>query len=384
LSGGRLSWSDRLLELRERVLSSPRFLRWAERSPLTRWLARRRARQLFDLCAGFVYTQVLLACVRLRVFETLAEGSLTARELGARLSLPEDAAERLVGAAASLRLLERRGGGRYGLGALGTAVLGKPAVGAMVEHHALLYADLAEPVALLRGEARATRLARYWPYADVDAPSDLAEREVADYSALMSSSQALIADQVLDAFPLEGHRCLLDVGGGEGAFLTAAAARHPDMRLVLFDLPKVAERASARFEEQGLAARATAIGGDFLHDALPEGADVISLIRVVHDFPDDRAASLLRAARRALPDDGVLLLAEPMSGTPGAEPIMDAYFAFYLLAMGGGRTRTAQELGNLLKDAGFGEVRRVPTGIPLQTGVLVARPAPAKGERASI
>ena len=50
--------------------------------------------------------------------------------------------------------------------------------------------------------------------------------------------------------------------------------------------------------------------------------------------------TLLRAIRRALPADGTLLIAEPISGVRGAEPIGDAYFAFYLLAMGSGRPRT--------------------------------------------
>ena len=40
------------------------------------------------------------------------------------------------------------------LGPLGAAMVGNPGVAAMVEHHALLYADLADPVALLRGAAR--------------------------------------------------------------------------------------------------------------------------------------------------------------------------------------------------------------------------------------
>ena len=42
-----------------------------------------------------------------------------------------------------------------------------------------------------------------------------------------------------------------------------------------------------------------------------------------------------------------------MSGTPGAEPITEAYFGFYLLAMGTGRPRTAEELAALLRQAGF-------------------------------
>ncbi|MDJ0852889.1 MAG: methyltransferase [Myxococcota bacterium] len=368
------SAKDRLLEWRSRVLSSPRFLRWAERSPLIRWLARRRARQLFDLCAGFVYSQVLLACVRLRLFELLAEGPRTAAEIAERAALSPEAAERLLKAATSLRLFERRGGGRFGLGALGVAVIGKPAIAAMVEHHALLYADLGDPVALLRGEPRQGALASYWPYAAERAPKELEQDQVAAYSELMSASQSLIADQVLDAVPLEGHRCLLDVAGGEGAFLEAAGSRFPGLRLLLFDLPTVAGRARIRFEKAGLSGRATAVGGDLFSDPLPEGADVVSLIRVVHDFDDGRALELLRAVRRAIRDDGVLLLAEPMSGTAGAEPIADAYFAFYLLAMGSGRPRTPDELADLLRAGGFPNIQQVPTRLPLQTRLIVARP----------
>ena len=67
-------WRERWLNLRNKLIADPRFQRWAAASPLTRFVARRRTRQLFDLCAGFVYSQILLACVRLRLFETLAEG----------------------------------------------------------------------------------------------------------------------------------------------------------------------------------------------------------------------------------------------------------------------------------------------------------------------
>ena len=74
--GGAASrWLDRFRALRDGLAAKPGFRRWATRFPLTRPFARRRARALFDLCAGFVYTQVLLACVRLRVFAILARSA---------------------------------------------------------------------------------------------------------------------------------------------------------------------------------------------------------------------------------------------------------------------------------------------------------------------
>jgi demethylspheroidene O-methyltransferase len=371
---------DRLSAWRDRLLSNTAFQRWAASFPLTRPIARRRARALFDLCAGFVYSQVLLACVRLRLFEILADGPQTADVLAARLAMPADAARRLLAAAVSLRLLERRGNDRFGLGDLGAALAGNPGIAAMVEHHAMLYADLLDPVALLQGQGATTELSKYWAYAKDNRPAALPGERIDAYSTLMTASQPLIAGEVFAAYPLHRHRCLLDVGGGEGAFLMAAAAHAPHLRLMLFDLPPVAERARARIAAAGLAQRATTFGGDFWMDALPTGADLVSLIRVLHDHNDDAAIGLLRAARRALPENGTLLLAEPLAGTPGAETVGDAYFGFYLLAMGRGRARTPNELTGMLHAAGFDSVRLIPTNMPLQTSVVVARAGTASRE----
>jgi demethylspheroidene O-methyltransferase len=370
-----VSWSDRYLALRDRWLSNPRFQRWAAAFPLTRPTARNRARALFDVCAGFVYSQILFACVRLKLFDLLAVGPDTAVNIAAKLQLPLDSTERLLDAAVSLRLLDRRAGDRFGLGALGAALVGNPGVGAMVEHHSLLYADLHDPVGLLRGERGPTELAKYWAYAKSESPAALGGREIADYTTLMSNSQPLVAGEILDAYPLHRHACLLDVGGGEGTFLIEASKRSTDLKLMLFDLPPVAERAAQRFATLGLNGRAKTHGGDFLKDALPQGADVISLVRVVHDHDDAAAAALLRAAHRALPRDGVLLLAEPMMGTPGAEPVGDAYFGFYLLAMGRGRPRTPGDLQKMLLSAGFANAQMLRTHQPLQSRLIIARKA---------
>jgi demethylspheroidene O-methyltransferase len=124
-------------------------------------------------------------------------------------------------------------------------------------------------------------------------------------------------------------------------------------------------------------------GGSFFSDALPTGADVISLVRVIFDHDDARALMILKAVRRALPPDGTLLLTEPMAGTRGAEAMGDAYFGFYLLAMGKGRARSAERLTAMLHEAGFGEVRLVRNPMPLQTQLIVARPAPMENPRAN-
>ena len=48
-----------------------------------------------------------------------------------------------------------------------------------------------------------------------------------------------------------------------------------------------------------MARRADAFGGDFLKDSLPEGADLVTLIRVAHDHPDAHVNIILRAIFKA-------------------------------------------------------------------------------------
>jgi demethylspheroidene O-methyltransferase len=364
---------EQWLKLRNRIVMDPRFQKGAAATPLVRTIARRKARGVFDLCSGFIYSQVLLACVRLDLFRLLEPTPLALDAIAERTGLPLDSARRLLDAAVSLDLANRLADGRYGLGMNGAAVLANPGIEAMVEHNALLYQDLADPVAFLRHPERETALSRYWAYARADDPAQLPDEAIRDYSTLMSASQPLVAGEILDAYPFQNHKRLLDVGGGEGRFLCEAGARFPHLELAMFDLPAVAARAQQRLAESGLSARATAHGGNFFRDELPKGADIVTLVRILHDHDDSNAEHLLAGIRRALAENGRLLIAEPLAETPGAEPMGDAYFGFYLMAMRSGRPRTRETIEAMLLKAGFREVTALPTRIPLQTSLLIAQ-----------
>ncbi len=368
------SWIDSIYAKRDKLLSDPKFQRWLASFPLTRPFAQREARGVFDVCAGFVYTQVLLACVRLKLFEDLQKGPKTLTELCESLSLQREPAAKLLKAATALRFLSRRSGDRYGLGTRGAAVLGNPSIATMVEHHALLYADLHDPVALLRGQASQTHLAQYWTYAGNSDAAATDQTAAATYSGLMSATQALVADDILDAYPMAAHRCLLDIGGGEGQFISAVAARHQSIALKMFDLPPVADRARISLQNKGLDQRIEVTGGSFFTDPLPQGADIVSLVRICFDHSDASVLAIFRSIRKALPQDGVLLIAEPISGDASTAAITDAYYGFYLLSMGGGKTRTLAEFASLAAQAGFSRSAQIPTRRPMLTGLIEIRP----------
>jgi demethylspheroidene O-methyltransferase len=367
-------WRDRWTAWRNGLLSDPRFQRWAADFPLTRPIAHLRTRDLFDLVAGFVYSQTLSACVELGLFDRLRAGPQTTAALAQALGLSPAAMERLLGAAKALGLVDELGPARYALGPQGAALLGNAGLIKMIEHHRDFYADLADSVRLLRQDSGDGRLAAYWPYGTSAAPDAVPPEAVSAYSELMTATVPSVAADVLHAYPMAAHRRVLDVGGGEGAFLTAVGESAPGPRLMLFDLPAVAQRARARLERAGLADRADVVAGDFLADPIPAGADLVTLVRILHDHGDQSVMTLLRSIRAALDDSGALLIAEPMSGAAGTSRVADVYFAFYLLAMGHGRARTPAEIIAMLRAAGFRRTRILPTRTPFLLSIIVAQP----------
>lgn len=335
-----------------RLIASRRFQKWAAGFPLTRRLVRREGEALFDLLAGFCHSQILMALVQFDIPKILMQADADAQALAVRCDVPLERMEVLLRAAVALKLLKAKRGGRYGLSRTGAALVGVPGLSKMIQHHDVLYRDLADPVAFFKGEVE-TELADFWPYVF---GGGMAPDVAATYSDLMAQSQILVAEDTLRAVDFKSSEILLDVGGGSGAFLEAVGEMHTGLDLMLFDLPEVAPSAEARFARAGMSGRTTIHSGSFRNDALPEGADVISLIRVLYDHSDETVTDLLAKCFAALPAGGRLVISEPMSGGAVPERAGDAYFALYTMAMRTGKARSAAEIALLCENAGFSDI----------------------------
>jgi demethylspheroidene O-methyltransferase len=363
-----LSLRARWRRWRNARVASPAFQSWAAGNPFTRRATRSDGERLFDLVAGFVHSQVLFALVELDLLADLKEAPYRALDLARRHRIDPVRMEALLRAATALGLLERSEAG-YQTSRLGAAATGVPGLADMIRHHAVFYRDMADPLALLRDEAD-TELSHFWPYVfGGGMPSDAAAR----YSELMAESQVLVAEETLRSVDFGEVRRLMDVGGGTGAFLAALGRAVPGPDLVLFDLPEVVPAARARFDAAGLSSRVSVVPGSFRTDALPQGADAISLVRVLYDHADETVAALLASVRDALPPGGRLIVSEPMTGQARPERAGDVYFAFYCMAMRTGRARSPGEIGALLRAAGFEGVAHRATSRPFVTSVVEGR-----------
>lgn len=343
------STGRRLMGWPARLIASRGFQRWAAKFPLTRRLVRREGEALFDLLAGFCHSQVLMALVQFDIPQMLLERPLDASELARRCGVPQPRMDILLRAAVALKLIKLKRHREYALARSGAALVGVPGLAAMIKHHDILYRDLADPAAFFRGETQ-TELAAFWPYVfGGEMNADVAET----YSDLMAQSQELVAEDTLRSLNFSKVKTVLDVGGGSGAFLERLGRAYPALNLMLFDLPKVAPNAEPRFARAGMAVRAQIACGSFINDPIPQGADAITLIRVLYDHSNETVAALLAKCHDALPADGRLFISEPMLGGDRSERAGDVYFALYTLAMQTGRTRSIAEIMHLCEVAGF-------------------------------
>ncbi|WP_067430251.1 methyltransferase [Nocardioides jensenii] len=177
----------------------------------------------------------------------------------------------------------------------------------------------------------------------------------------------LSIESLLRVIDVPEEAVIMDVGGGEGAFLerltTATGAEG-----ILMDTPATVEGVPARRR-----AHMRVVPGDFF-DSVPTGADVVVLRDILHDWGDEAAARILTVCREAIVADGRILVVErTLSSAPESTgplsadslaPLMDLYMVTVL----GGRERSVEDYRALATKADL--VERAMAILPDGTMVL--------------
>jgi hypothetical protein len=164
------------------------------------------------------------------------------------------------------------------------------------------------------------------------------------FDRAMTDLTRAITARVVKEYDFGRFGTVVDVGGGQGALLSAVLEANPAVEGVLFDQPHVV--ANALVPE-----RCRVVAGNFF-EAVPEGGDAYVLKWIIHDWDDEQAIAILRSCRRAMSADSVVLLVERVVGEPnedGATKFSD----LNMLVSPGGRERTVEEYGSLFDAAGL-------------------------------
>jgi precorrin-6B methylase 2 len=169
----------------------------------------------------------------------------------------------------------------------------------------------------------------------------------ASFNRLMQSGAQERVESVA-ALHWEGET-VVDVGGGNGTLLIELLRRHPRLRGIVLDRDDVVDEAQRRIAEAGLSERIDVVAGSFF-DVVPRG-DAYVLAKVLHDWDDEAAASILRAVRASAAAGSRLVVVDAVVDERGDD---DATWTdLVMLALVGGRERTEAEWRALLMRCGF-------------------------------
>ena len=152
------------------------------------------------------------------------------------------------------------------------------------------------------------------------------------------------AAEQLAALEWRDGEVVVDVGGGNGALLARADRARPELRGIVLDLPETVR------DEATLGDRIEFVAGSFF-DSVPEG-DAYVLSGILHDWPDEDAARILRTMRAAAPPHARLLINESVI-RPGNDADGAKWLDLLMLVLAGGRERDEAQWRALLEAAGW-------------------------------
>lgn len=323
--------------------------------------------RMMALLYGSVLGRLVSVVAEFGVADLCADGPRSVDELASAVDADPDTLYRMLRALASAGVFTEVAPRSFALTDLATTLCSE--VPGSMRDHARNWGS-AEYLHTLVGLGGALRTGRpsfdthhgvdFWSYLGAH------PRRAQVFDRAMGDRARQIGAAALAVCDLSGVRRLVDVGGGQGHLVAAVLDRHPGIEAVVFDRPEVVAGAA-----EVVGGRAATVGGDFFV-AVPPGADHYVLSSVLHDWEDDDAVTILRAVRDAMDPAGRLLVLEAVL-PEGDEPHLGKLLDVLMLALVGGRERTAREYAALLDRADLRIERILPTATPV--GVLVAAPA---------
>lgn len=314
---------------------------------------------LFQMATAYWVSQAIYVAAKLGIADLLASGPQSSAALATATRSDERSLFRLLRALSSIGVLAQKGKDQFALSRLAEPLRSdipgslRAIVITMGEIHYQACGELIHSVRTGRPAFNQVFGANLFDYLQrTPTASESFDRG-------MTNLSSLLAHAVLLAYDFSGISSIIDVGGGEGELLRRILALNPEMTGIVFDLPNAIHSSNSALTD---GTRCSHVAGNFF-ESVPEGADAYLLCGVVHDWDDDRALTVLRKCRKAMPSNAKVLIVDmivPEAASPSFSKLLD----LNMMAMTGGRERTKAEFHALLDAADYRLTRIIPTMAP--------------------
>lgn len=300
--------------------------------------------------------RAVLAAVRLNVFESLADGKMTATDLARRINADVRGVAALLDVLASLGYVAREGECHANT-AMTTKWMLRHSPSNFAPYFRYWGVMLAKMMGNLEDSIRQGR-----------APVNLYEwiehepETSRDFQEAMSALARFTLDEVVGKLKLPASaRRLLDLGGGHAMYSIALCQKYPQLTATAFDSPQALATGCENIVAHKMQEQVTTQAGNFVRDDLGSGYDVALLFNIIHGNSPEENVALFRKVAFALNPGGRLVVLEQLAGKAplpmgnAVNSILGLSY-FHLLD---GRLCSFHEVARWFTESGFGTPRRI-------------------------
>ncbi len=312
---------------------------------------------VLQLMMGMWHSQIVASAARFGIADFIASGVHDVESLAHECEADPEALYRLLRACAALGLFAESPGRRFALTPIGACLRSAGAgslrdllIAEAAPGHWLPWGQLYDAVKSGKSLSAEILGMPVWEYYAKN------HEEGASFARGMGNLSAIVSQDVTRVFNASHFERIVDVGGSQGVLLSSLLAHNNKARGVLFDRADVIEEARRNVDQT----RIELVAGDFFEE-VPANGDLYLLKSILHDWPDEKCATILNRVHRAARPGATLLVVEMLlPDTPQPSPA--AFMDLNMLVMLNGRERTANEMTAMLKAERFDVTKMIPMG----------------------
>lgn len=308
------------------------------------------AQLVYQLMNGHVIARAVYVAIELELAEKIRDGHSSAESIATAAKADARMIYRILRLLAGQGILQESEDREFSLTAMGETLLPESpesiAALGMLTHHPAVWAAFGDlPHTVRTGETAFDHaIGKSW------IEHMAADNEFAGvFHRAMNGLTRMHNSSVAEAYDFSKHSRIVDVGGGNGALLSAILSQFEKLSGTLFDRESAIEQ--ARQGIGGSMDRCELVVGDFF-TAIPNGGDAYILKIVLHDWEDDDCIRILKNCREAMADGGRVLVIERLIGAPNVASL--THFAdMHMMTFTGGVERSESEFRDLFERSGL-------------------------------
>jgi ubiquinone/menaquinone biosynthesis C-methylase UbiE len=301
-----------------------------------------QVREIKEIWSAFQSSRALITANNYRIFDYLEE-SKTSGKLAKEINTDKRATEILLDALTGIGLLNKKDDEYKNT---------KSASGFLVSGSLYYQGDIIR---------HADSMWKSWSNLDSVLTTGNPSRGGRNHEAFilgMHNLASLKSKKIIQMIGLKGVKKALDLGGGPGTYAVEMAKK--GVHVTLFDTPetiKIAKSAINRSLKDSN--NIDLVQGDFLTDSIGKDYDLIFMSQIVHSYSEKTNISLLKKCRKAIRNNGRIVIQDFMINENRTKPVWSALFAINMLVhTEGGRTYSPGDMKEWLLKTGFSSVRK--------------------------